>query len=74
MTNEKATWPWDKHAVSQEAEKLVAQSRAERNLARHHDGLTWKDKLKTSTFLRVFVALAVSLPFVTIWALVDLFG
>lgn len=43
MTNEKTTWPWDKHAATPEAKRLVARSSAERHLDKAMPKRWWHD-------------------------------
>lgn len=66
--------PWDKHQVTPEAERLVAQASAANRLERIDRETTWKDRLKVSSFMWVFFAILALLPFLAIWALFELLG
>jgi len=43
MTERKDRFPWDKHAVTPEAEKLVARNSAERHLKKAMPDRWWHD-------------------------------
>lgn len=72
MSDEKTTWPWDKHKVTPEALDVVAQASAAQRLRKHSGEATPADRRYVRWMLGLLVVLGLTLPVLLVFAILEL--